>query len=105
MGQIKGDVEVLGISNLLQTLSMAGCKGYLTIVLEGGFIGPRMKPGKLPISTNEMRAAHRAVMHTGITDVFLYAQRGFYDLGFIGAAQIDRFDIVPELDVAAWRIR
>ena len=34
MGQIKGDVEVLGISNLLQTLSMAGCKGYLTIVLE-----------------------------------------------------------------------
>ena len=35
MGQIKGDVEVLGISNLLQTLSMAGCKGYLTIVLEG----------------------------------------------------------------------
>jgi CheY-like chemotaxis protein len=35
MGQIKGDVEVLGISNLLQTLSMAGCKGFLTIVLEG----------------------------------------------------------------------
>jgi CheY-like chemotaxis protein len=35
MGQIKGDVEVLGISNLLQTLSMAGCKGYLTILLEG----------------------------------------------------------------------
>jgi two-component system chemotaxis response regulator CheY len=35
MGQIKGDVEVLGISNLLQMLSMAGCKGYLTIVLEG----------------------------------------------------------------------
>jgi CheY-like chemotaxis protein len=35
MGQIKGDVEVLGISNLLQTLSMAGCKGYLTIIQEG----------------------------------------------------------------------
>jgi len=64
---------------------------HLTIVLEGGFIGPRMKPGKLPISTNEMRAAHHAVMHTGITDVFLYGQRGFYDFGFIGAAQIDRF--------------
>src|SRR5579863_5320062 len=35
MGQIKGDVEVLGISNLLQMLSMNGCKGYLTIFLEG----------------------------------------------------------------------
>lgn len=31
MGQIKGDVEVLGISTILQMLSMAGCKGYLTI--------------------------------------------------------------------------
>lgn len=31
MGQIKGDVEVLGISNILQMLSMSGCKGYLTI--------------------------------------------------------------------------
>ena len=28
----------------------------LTIVLEGGSIGARMVPGKLPISTNEMRA-------------------------------------------------
>lgn len=35
MGQIKGDVEVLGISNLLQMLSMNGCKGFLTIFLEG----------------------------------------------------------------------
>src|SRR5262245_8487344 len=35
MGQIKGDVEVLGISNLLQMLSMAGCEGCHTIVLEG----------------------------------------------------------------------
>ncbi|HLY73551.1 MAG TPA: DUF4388 domain-containing protein [Planctomycetota bacterium] len=31
MGTIKGDVEVLGISNLLQMLFMAGCKGYLSI--------------------------------------------------------------------------
>jgi CheY-like chemotaxis protein len=31
MGTIKGDVEVLGISNLLQMLSMAGCKGFLSI--------------------------------------------------------------------------
>jgi glutaconate CoA-transferase subunit B len=63
----------------------------LTIVLEGGFIGPRMVPGKLPISTNEMRAAHGSVMLTGIIDTFLYSQRGCYDYGFIGAAQIDRY--------------
>ena len=35
MGTIKGDVEVLGISNLLQMLSMNRCKGFLTITLDG----------------------------------------------------------------------
>jgi glutaconate CoA-transferase subunit B len=63
----------------------------LTVVLEGGSIGPRMIPGKLPISTNEMRAQVGSTMLVGIIDLFLYAQRGCYDVGFIGAAQIDRF--------------
>jgi glutaconate CoA-transferase subunit B len=64
---------------------------HLTIILEGGFVGPRMLPGKLPISTNEMRACHGSVMLTGIIDVFLFSQRGYFDYGFIGGAQIDRF--------------
>jgi CheY-like chemotaxis protein len=34
MGSIRGDVEVLGISNLLQMLSVNHCKGYLTIQQE-----------------------------------------------------------------------
>ena len=53
-------------------------------------IGPQIKPGRLPISTNEMRAAHRAQMLPGITDTFLFAQRGFLDYGFMGGAQIDQ---------------
>jgi glutaconate CoA-transferase subunit B len=63
----------------------------LTVVLEGGIVGPRIIPGRLPISTNEMRAAHGATMLTGIVDVFLYAQRGFFNRGVVGAAQIDMF--------------
>jgi glutaconate CoA-transferase subunit B len=63
----------------------------LTIVLEGGYIGPKMLPGKLPISTNEMRGARRSVMLTGIVDTFLFAQRGRFDYGIVGAAQIDRY--------------
>lgn len=63
----------------------------LTIVLEGGIIGTRVPTGELPISTNEMRAARGATMLTDITDIFLYAQRGFFDHGLLGAAQIDRF--------------
>lgn len=62
----------------------------LTIVVEGGIVGPRWKPGELPISTNEMRTAYHAQMLPAITDAFLLAQRGFLDVGFIGGAQIDR---------------
>lgn len=62
----------------------------LTMMVEGGVIGPMWKPGELPISTNEMRAAYRAQMLPGISDAFLLAQRGFFDVGFIGGAQIDR---------------
>jgi len=64
---------------------------HLTIVLEGGIIGTSLRPGKLPISTNEMRAAYGAQMLTDITDIFLYAQRGFFDYGFLGAAQVDMY--------------
>jgi glutaconate CoA-transferase, subunit B len=63
----------------------------LTIVLEGGCIGTRPRAGELPTSTNEMRGAHGSAMLTGIVDVFLYAQRGLYDYGFVGVGQIDRF--------------
>jgi CheY-like chemotaxis protein len=35
MGKITGDVSVLGISNLLQMLSMNHCRGYLTTQQEG----------------------------------------------------------------------
>src|SRR5713101_3295349 len=63
----------------------------LTMMVEGGIIGPKWKPGALPISTNEMRAAYHAQMLPAITDVFLMAQRGFLDVGFIGGAQIDQY--------------
>jgi glutaconate CoA-transferase subunit B len=62
----------------------------LTIVLEGGIVGLRLRPGQLPDSTNEMCAAVDADMITGICDVFLAAQRGHFDYGFLGCAQIDR---------------
>ncbi len=88
-----GDVVFAGVgapllaSVLAQNLHAPG----LTIVLEGGYVGPRMIPGKLPISTNEMRGAPRSSMLTGIVDVFLLAQGGHFDYGFVGAAQVDRF--------------
>jgi glutaconate CoA-transferase subunit B len=64
---------------------------HLTVVVEGGAIGLDVEPGRLPISTNEMRAGRRAMMLPPITQIFLYAQRGYFDYGFLGGAQIDPY--------------
>jgi glutaconate CoA-transferase subunit B len=80
----------VGVPLLAAALAQQRHAPQLTMVIEGGIIGPRIKPGRLPVSTNEMRAAHRAQMLPGITDTFLFAQRGFLDYGFMGGAQIDQ---------------
>jgi glutaconate CoA-transferase subunit B len=81
----------VGVPLLAAALAQQRHAPQLTMVIEGGIIGPRIKPGRLPISTNEMRAAHRAQMLPSITDTFLFAQRGFLDYGFMGGAQIDQY--------------
>jgi len=81
----------VGVPLLASVLAKGRHAPDLTIVLEGGIIGPRMLAGKLPVSTNEMRAARHAAMLTAIADVFLLAQRGCLHYGFLGAAQIDMY--------------
>ena len=81
----------VGIPLLAATLAQAvSCPG-LTILFEGGVIGPIIEPGKLPPSTNEQRCTKRANMVLGSTDVLLLLQRGYVDVGFMGGAQIDQF--------------
>ncbi|HEU5319297.1 MAG TPA: CoA-transferase [Methylomirabilota bacterium] len=90
--QLRDDTTVfagVGVPLLAAALAQQRHAPRLTLVIEGGIIGPRIRPGRLPISTNEMRAGHRATMLPGITDTFLFAQRGFLDFGFMGGAQID----------------
>jgi glutaconate CoA-transferase subunit B len=92
--QLRDDTTVfagVGVPLLAAALAQQRHAPRLTMVIEGGIIGPLIKPGRLPISTNEMRAGHRAQMLPGITDTFLFAQRGFLDYGFMGGAQIDRY--------------
>lgn len=81
----------VGLPLLASALARRRQAPNLTIVLEGGIIGTSLLPGHLPISTNEMRAAYGAQMLTDITDIFLFAQRGFFDYGFLGAAQVDQY--------------
>jgi glutaconate CoA-transferase subunit B len=92
--QLRDDTTVfagVGVPLLAAALAKRRHAPRLTMVIEGGIIGPEIAPGRLPISTNEMRAGRRAQMLPGITDAFLFAQRGFVDVGFMGGAQIDQY--------------
>jgi len=81
----------VGIPLLAATLAQGlHCPG-LTILFEGGVIGPVIEPGKLPPSTNEQRCTIRANMVLSSTDVLLLLQRGYIDIGFMGGAQIDQY--------------
>jgi glutaconate CoA-transferase, subunit B len=81
----------VGVPLLAAALAKQRHAPRLSMVIEGGIIGPQIAPGRLPVSTNELRAGHRATMLPGITDAFLFAQRGFVDVGFMGGAQIDPY--------------
>jgi len=92
--ELRDDTTVfagVGVPLLAAALARRRHAPRLTMVIEGGIIGPEIAPGLLPISTNEMRAGRRATMLPGITDAFLFAQRGFVDVGFMGGAQIDAY--------------
>jgi glutaconate CoA-transferase subunit B len=92
--ELRDDTTVfagVGVPLLAAALAKQRQAPRLTMVIEGGIIGPEIAPGRLPISTNEMRAAFRATMLPSITDAFLFAQRGFVDVGFMGGAQIDQY--------------
>ena len=81
----------VGIPLLAATLAQRLQAPRLTILFEGGVIGPFIVPGELPPSTNEQRCTRKANMVLPITDVLLLLQRGYIDIGFMGGAQIDRY--------------
>ena len=81
----------VGIPLLAATLAQRLHAPGLTILFEGGTLGPFIVPGELPPSTNEQRCTRRANMVLSNTDVLLFLQRGYVDIGFMGGAQIDRY--------------
>ncbi|MBI2359019.1 MAG: 3-oxoadipate--succinyl-CoA transferase subunit B [Deltaproteobacteria bacterium] len=74
----------------------------LTILFEGGVIGPFVEPGKLPPSTNEQRCAAHANMVLSTTDVLLLQQRGYVDYGFLGGAQVDQYGNINSSFIGDW---
>ena len=61
----------IGVPLLAATLAQRNFAPQLTILFEGGTIGPFIVPGELPPSTNEQRCTRRSNMVLPITDVLL----------------------------------
>jgi len=61
----------------------------LLIIFEAGGIGPQIPV--LPISVGDSRTFHKAVSASSMHDVMSISQAGYLDVGFLGAAQIDRY--------------
>ncbi len=60
----------------------------LLLIFEAGGIGAQMPA--LPISVGDSRTFHKAVAASSMHDVMSFAQAGYVDFGFLGAAQLDK---------------
>ena len=87
-----GDVVFVGIGlpSLACNLALRTHAPNLQLIYESGTIGTR--PERIPISIGDPALVTGALMVAPMTDVFQYVlQRGHIDVGFLGAAQLDRF--------------
>src|SRR4030065_2425535 len=105
-GRLLEDVKVVfagaGLPLLAAILAQKTHAKTLTILFEGGVIGPFVEPGKLPPSTNEQRCATRANMVLPTTGVFLLQQRGYVDYGFLGGSQVDQYGNINSSCIGDW---
>jgi glutaconate CoA-transferase, subunit B len=73
-------------ANLARTTHAPGC----VLIYESGTIGA--KPTRLPLSIGDGELAETADSVVSVPEIFAYwLQAGRIDVGFLGAAQIDRF--------------
>ena len=79
----------IGLPSLACNLARATHAPNLMLIYESGTIGTR--PDRIPLSIGDPALVTGSLMVTPMIDVFqLLLQRGHIDVGFLGAAQIDR---------------
>jgi len=80
----------IGLPSTAANLARAIHAPDLALIYESGCLGA--KPDRLPLSIGDGVLADTAVSVVGVADVFNYLlQPGRIDVGFLGAAQIDKF--------------
>jgi glutaconate CoA-transferase subunit B len=80
----------VGLPNIAVNLAARTVAPDLELVYEAGVFGAR--PARLPLSIGDPSIVTGATAVTSMLELFgYYLQRGLIDVGFLGAAQIDRF--------------
>jgi glutaconate CoA-transferase subunit B len=80
----------IGLPSTAANLARATHAPGLTLIYESGCIGA--KPTRLPLSIGDGILADTAVAVVSVTEIFNYwLQPGRIDVGFLAAAQLDRF--------------
>jgi len=80
----------IGLPSAAANLARASHAPGLVLIYESGTIGA--KPGRLPLSIGDGILAETADLVVSVPEIFNYwLQAGRIDVGFLGAAQIDRF--------------
>jgi glutaconate CoA-transferase subunit B len=80
----------IGLPSAAANLARATHAPDLVLIYESGTIGA--KPGALPLSIGDGILAQTADALVGVPEIFNYwVQPGRIDIGFLGAAQVDRF--------------
>src|SRR6266516_4728955 len=80
----------VGLPNIAVNLAQRTIAPDLELVYEAGVFGAR--PARLPLSIGDPTIVTGATAVTSMFELFaFYLQRGLIDVGFLGAAQIDRF--------------
>src|SRR5215468_6695402 len=80
----------VGLPNIAVNLAKRTIAPDLELVYEAGVFGAR--PARLPLSIGDPTIVTGATAVTSMFELFaFYLQGGLIDVGFLGAAQIDRF--------------
>ena len=80
----------VGLPNIAVNLAQRTVAPDLVLVYEAGAFGSR--PARLPLSVGDPTIVTGATAVMGMVELFgYYLQGGLVDVGFLGAAQIDRF--------------
>ena len=92
----------IGLPNLACNLARLTHAPNLVLIYESGAIGA--VPDRLPVSIGDPSLVSGAIMVTGMADVFQsFLQNGRIDVGFLGAAQIDRWGNINTTVVGSYR--